>query len=149
MDAQEFLDLAEKLVTARNLYAASYRAAIGRAYYASFHFAVRALDELGFPPARNANGHAQVVRLLQQCGDSTLAGAAGILGDLHGNRIKADYELHRLDVDRIQAAQAAVETARSIFDDVRSFMSEAPRKARVIENLKDRYSTITGKPPSA
>ena len=76
---------------------------IGRAYYASFHFAVRALDELGFPPARNANGHAQVVRLLQQCGDSTLAGAAGILGDLHGNRIKADYELHRLDVDRIQA----------------------------------------------
>jgi hypothetical protein len=65
---------------------------------------------------------------------------------LHGSRIKADYELQRLDVEKIQAAQAAVETARSFFDDVRSFMTEAPRKARVIENLKDRYSAITGRP---
>ncbi len=103
------------------------------------------MAELGFPPAQNAQGHNQAVRLLQQSGDPILEAAGGLLSDLHTLRLKADYQLKRADVEKMNAAQAAVETATSIFDDLDAFTNDLARRSAVITVLTSRYKTITGK----
>jgi hypothetical protein len=145
MDSRDFLDLAKALVLTQNAGAAHFRAAVGRAYYAAFNFAAQTLDELGFPPAKNSLAHNQVVRMLQESGDEALQTAGGILGDLHGDRLKADYDLRRADIEKRKAAQAAVETAMAIFDDFNEFMNDTSRRSGVATNLKPQYNFITGK----
>jgi hypothetical protein len=86
-----------------------------------------------------------VVRLLQRCGDDTLEAAGGLLRDLHTDRIRADYELERTDVETRRAAQTAVELADSVFTDFDTFMANPARKAAVIETLKPLYPRITEK----
>ena len=103
------------------------------------------MTDLGFPPAENAQGHNQTVRLLQQSGDPTLQAAGGILGDLHTLRLKADYNLKRTDVEKMKVVQAAIETATSIFDDFDAFTGDSARRSAVTIALGPRYKTITGK----
>ena len=54
MDPKDFVELAEQLVVARMAGAVQFRTAIGRAYYGAFYFGSQVLDQLGFPPAENA-----------------------------------------------------------------------------------------------
>jgi len=65
----------------------------------------------------------------------------GLLSDLHGDRIKADYELQRTDVEKMTAAQSAVETAVSIFKDLDAFAADLARRSAVTATLKPRYKT--------
>jgi hypothetical protein len=146
MDSRDFLKLAEQLVVARTAGAAHFRTAIGRAYYGAFNFGSQILDQLGFPPAENAHGHNQTVRLFQQSGDPELEAAAGLLGDLHTLRLKADYNLKRTEVEKMKVAQAAVESADSIFDDLNAFLSDPARRSAVTATLGPRYRSLTGKP---
>src|SRR5208337_585022 len=145
MEPRDFLTLAEKLVVAKNAGAAHFRTATGRAYYAAFHQVSKVLGELGFPPAESAEGRVQAVRLLQRSGDTNLEPAGGLLGDLYILRRKADYELQRPDVEKMISAQKAVEIARSIFDDLDSFVADQSRRTSVTACLKPLYKGITGK----
>ena len=145
MDPRDFLKLAENLVVSKNAGPSYFRAAIGRAYYAAFNVASQVLRALGFPPAQSPVGHAHAVRLLQRSGDAALATVGGLLGDLHGDRIKADYELQRTDVEKMQTAQAAVEIADSILRDLDTFMADPARKSAVTGTLSPLYKSITGK----
>jgi uncharacterized protein (UPF0332 family) len=145
MEPRDILSFAEKLVVDKKAGAAHYRTATGRAYYAAFHQVSKALDELGFPPAESAPGHKQAVELLQQSGDSVLAAAGGLLGDLYESRRLADYKLQRSDVEKRSAAQSAVEIALSIFEDLDSFLADQTRRSAVCATLKPRYKRITGK----
>lgn len=122
-----------------------FRTAIGGAYYGAFNFSSQVMTELGFPPAENAQGHNQTVRLLQQSGDPMLEAAGGLLGDLHTLRLKADYNLKRTDVEKMTGAQAAVETAASIFDDLNALMANPARRSAVTSALILLYKAITGK----
>jgi uncharacterized protein (UPF0332 family) len=146
MDAREFLVLAGQLTAHKDARPVHFRAAIGRAYYAAFNAAVQALTEIGFPPAGSSNTHKQIVLMLQKCGDEELGVTGGILGDLHSNRLKADYELRRTNVEKLTAAQAAVETAAEIFADVDTFMKNDDRRSGVAAVLASQYRSITGKP---
>jgi hypothetical protein len=145
MGPREFLKLAEAFVVTPKAGVAQFRTAIGRAYYGAFNFGSQVMTELGFPPAENALGHNQTVRLLQQSGDPILETAGGLLGDLHTLRLRADYNLKRTDVEKMKAAQAAVETAGSIFDDLDAFMGSPARRSAVTIVLSSRYKAITGK----
>src|SRR5438552_1309797 len=109
MDPRDFRKMAVDLVVVKNAGAALFRTAIGRAYFAAFNLASQVLGQLEFPLAENPQGHIQVVRLLQQSSDHPLETAGGLLGDLHGDRIIADYKLNRTDSERVKAAQASVE----------------------------------------
>jgi len=71
--------------------------------------------------------------------------AGGLLGDLYILRRKADYELQRPDVEKMISAQKAVEIARSIFDDLDSFVADQSRRTSVTACLKPLYKSITGK----
>jgi hypothetical protein len=145
MEPRDFLKLAEHLVVAQNAGSAHYRTAIGRAYYASFNLASQVLANLGFPLAKNANGHQQAVRLLQQSADDVLEVVGGLLGDLHADRIKADYDLQRNDVEKMKAAQVAVEIAASIYADVDAFLADQHRKLAVTKAVRPIYTMLTVK----
>jgi len=146
MDPKDFVVLAEQLVVARMAGAVQFRTAIGRAYDGAFNFGSQVLDQLGFPPAENAQGHNQTVRLFQQSGDPMLEATAGLLGDLHTFRLKADYQLKRTDVEKMKVAQAAVESADSIFDDLNAFLGDPARRSAVTATLGPRDRSLTGKP---
>jgi uncharacterized protein (UPF0332 family) len=145
MEPRDFLTLAEKLVVVKNAGAMHFRTATSRAYYAAFHQVSKVLGELGFPPAESAEGHIQAVRLLQRSGDTKLETAGGLLGDLATLRRKADYELNTPDVEKMSSAQAAVEIATSIFDDLDSFVADQSRRTAVTACLKTLYKSTTGK----
>lgn len=145
MEPREFLKLAEQLAVIQNAGPAHYRTAIGRAYYASFNFASQVLAKLGFPLAKNANGHQQAVRLLQQGADGVLETVGGLLGDLHADRIRADYDLQRSGVENLKAAQVAVEIAASIYGDLDAFLADENRKSAVTEAVRSIYTTLTGR----
>jgi hypothetical protein len=145
MNPRDFLLLSTGLVVAKRAAAAHFRTAISRAYYATSHPACRILDELGFPSTQGPQGHARVVRLLQRCGDDTLEAAGGLLRDLHADRIRADHELERTDVETRRAAQTAVELADSLFTDFDTIMADPARRAAATAMLKPLYSAITGK----
>jgi hypothetical protein len=145
MDPRDFLKLAEELVVARMAGAVRFRTAIGRANYGAFNFGSQILGQLGFPPAENAQGHNQTVRLFQHSGDPALEAAAGLLGDLHSLRLKADYQLKRTDVEKMKVAQAAVESADSIFGDLDAFLIDPARRSAVTATLGPRYHLLIGK----
>ena len=145
MDPRDFRNLAVDLVVIKNAGAAHFRTAIGRAYYAAFHVASQVLNALQLPPAENAQGHVQAVRLLQQSGDPTLETAGGLLGDLHGDRILADYQLKRADVEPIKSAQASAEIAVFIIDELDAFAADPARRTAVTATLRPRYKGLTGK----
>ncbi len=145
MDPRAFRDLAIDLVTSQRAGAAYFRAAIGRAYYASFHVASDTLAKLGFPPARNSKGHTQVVRLLAQSGENRLQVVGGLLGDLYTKRLRADYQLDKPDVENLNSGKAAVETSIAIIDDLERFMEDADRKSAACTQLSRCYKSITGK----
>lgn len=147
MDPREFLNLATELVVVRKAGAAHFRGAIGRAYYATLNRVTQILGDLGFPAAVGPQVHGNAVRLLQQSGDNALQIVGGLLSDLHGDRIKADYDLERKDVEKMTAAQSAVETAVSIFKDLDGFAADLARRSAVTAALNPRYKQITGKSP--
>jgi hypothetical protein len=145
MDLRDFRNLAVDLVVVKNASAAHFRTAIGRAYYAALHVASQVLGALQLPPAENPRGHIQAVRLLQQSGDSALETAGGLLGDLHGDRIIADYHLKRTDVETIKSAQASVEITVFIIDELDAFVADTSRREAVIATLEPLYKGLTGK----
>jgi hypothetical protein len=61
-------------------------------------------------------------------------------------RLKADYQLKRAEVKKMKVAQAAVEIADSIFDDLDAFLGDPARRSAVTATLGLRYRSLTGKP---
>jgi uncharacterized protein (UPF0332 family) len=147
MDPRAFRDLATQLVVSKGANAASFRTAISRAYYASFHVASQTIENLGFPPPKGANAHKQVAQLLQESGENELQSLGGMLGDLHTTRLLADYRLDRSDVETRRSGQSAVETCIQIVDGLEQFMADAARKSAAHAHILPHYSLITGKGP--
>jgi len=145
MDPRDFRNLAVELVVVKNARAAHCRTAIGRAYYAAFHVASQVLGALQLPPAENPQGHIQAVRLLQQSGDPALETAGGLLRDLQGDRIIADYHLKKTEVETVRAAQASVEIAVFVIDELDAFAADPVRRTAVAATLKPLYKGLTGK----
>jgi len=112
MTGDDFIHLAGKLATSGE--EASLRTAVSRAYYGAFHLALQFLADIGRPVPRNTNAHVQVARKLQTAGQPDAYRAGSLLGDLHTERIKADYRLDDMRVGTAAFARTCVETAHEI-----------------------------------
>jgi hypothetical protein len=145
MDPRDFLDLAGRLNSMSDAGPAHHRAAIGRAYYAAYCVAAEVFDRLRWPLPRSANGHDQVVRLLQSSGDAELRTAGGLLSDLRTDRNRADYDMSRTDVEKPKVAMAKVETAKLIVSELDKFLTDQSRKEKAATKMETTYKIITGK----
>ncbi len=112
MNGNDFIQLAGRLATSAE--PASLRSAVSRAYYGAFHLAGEFLADIGHPVARNANAHVLVARMLQSSGQPDAVRAGSLLGDLHSDRIKADYRLDDHRVETSAFARLKVESAHAI-----------------------------------
>ena len=112
MNGDDFIQLAGKLATHSE--PAALRSAVSRAYYGAFHLAGEFLAEIDRPVPRNANAHVLLARTLQSLGHPDARGAGSLSGDLHSDRIKADYRLDDLRVETTAFARVSVETAHEI-----------------------------------
>jgi uncharacterized protein (UPF0332 family) len=114
MDPRDFRELADRLAGGAS--PAEYRSAISRAYYAAFHVGIETLHALGFRVSRGAAGHGEVARCFDNCANQEAVNAARSLSNLHTLRIRADYQLDRLDVESAAVAVKAVKQAQSVID---------------------------------
>ena len=132
MNGDDFIQFAGKLATSAD--PASLRSAVSRAYYGAFHLAGEFLVDIGRPVPRNANAHVLVARMLQSSGQPDAVRAGSLLGDLHSDRIKADYRLDDRRVETAAFARLKVEIAhavRSALDQCRLEPARSQIQARV------------------
>jgi uncharacterized protein (UPF0332 family) len=93
VNERDFLTLAT--VLAGGATEASWRTAVGRAYYAAFHVARRLLEDVGFAVPRADRAHTYLSFRLQNCGDAPVETAGAKLQVLRTNRNLVDYDLRR------------------------------------------------------
>ena len=112
MTGDDFIHLAGKLATSVD--EAALRSAVSRAYYGAFHLALQFLEDIERRIPRNAQAHVQATRTLQNSAHPDAYRAGSLLGDLHTERIKADYRLDDKRVGTSAFARTCVETAHEI-----------------------------------
>lgn len=113
MTGTDYIGFAAK-IAATYADAASCRSAISRAYYGAFHLARSLLDRLETRPPRNANAHVFVQHRLANCGHPLAVEAGCFLADLYADRLNADYNLTKKQVETVSYARTSVETAKRI-----------------------------------
>jgi uncharacterized protein (UPF0332 family) len=113
MKAADYFQFAGK-IAATYPEAASCRSALSRAYYGAFHLAKSFLDQIDSRPPRNASTHVFVHQRLSNCGHSQAALAGSLLADLYADRLDADYDLGKKQVESVSYARAGVVTAQRI-----------------------------------
>lgn len=113
MTGDDFIAVAGK-IAATYSDPANCRTAISRAYYGAFHLARSFLDGMGIKPPRNANTHVFIQHRLAGSGHPAAGKVASLLGDLHEDRLHADYRLDRKQIETVEHARASVERAMRI-----------------------------------
>jgi hypothetical protein len=101
IDGNHFIQLGGKLAAAAEPDEVACRTAVSRAYYGVFHLALAFLSDLGILIPANANAHAAAQRYLIASGHPDAQHAGTLLGDLHSDRIKADYRLDDARFERV------------------------------------------------
>lgn len=127
MNGDEFIEFAGKLAARTRSDAATCRTATSRAYYGAFHTARALLRELGYIAPTLANVHVFVQHYLIGSGQSDAQRAGRFLGELHSDRIKADYRIDLLAVEDPRFAQASVELAHRCLSALRACEQEPAR----------------------
>ncbi len=99
MNPGDFISVAEELAKGKR--EAHRRSAISRAYYAVFHEAKQALQTKRneYVP-KNSNAHAHVQTWLINQQDNTLSALGSDIGNLHSQRLRADYNIDELIIDK-------------------------------------------------
>jgi uncharacterized protein (UPF0332 family) len=134
---EDFLVLAEAWVTTGS--EAEWRCAVSRAYYAAFHAARQLLRDLGFRVPRAGQAHAYTFMRLSNCGALVLQQAGADLDALHGERNRADYDIHQ--TLRHTDAIHLVQRARQIVVQLAAGLGE-PTRTRIRDAMRD-YERIT------
>jgi len=129
MDPNEFLRLGEELVERRT--PLGCRAAIGRAYYGAFNMTASLMRNAGIKVAGGPKAHQQMWQDLLNCGIQELRIPGSQLGDLHGMRRRADYEMDNPDPEDYSTAKFWVTEAREHIETIKQ-MFAGPNRAAVV-----------------
>ncbi len=141
MDPDEFVKLSAKLV---GMGRPGARSAVSRAYYGSFHKAVKMLAEVASVPPGSQKSHVISVEYLKSCGHSDGIKAGRLLGDLHADRLKSDYRLDDAAVETMQFAMIAVESAAEFGRLLDAFRRSCESDETVLQRLKAGIAAVNG-----
>jgi len=122
----------------------SPRSAISRAYYATYHTAVQALEGIGISPGRGPGGHQRVQDLLSNADDGELATVASKIGDFRSKRIAADYHLSDTSVENQKTARCYVNLAKDLMVRVGTCFSDKHRATRIGHGIRARVPDLGG-----
>jgi uncharacterized protein (UPF0332 family) len=144
MNGADFIQLAGRLAARPQENAAVYRTVVSRAYYGAFHLAQALLSEWGFTAPRLDNAHVFVQHLLIGSEHVDAASAGRLIENLHGNRLKADYDLGFSAADQQRFAQLAVERAHRVVTLLESCRAEAAT-AQIAAGIRAYLEARSGK----
>jgi len=113
MDPRAFLALAKRLQAAEKN-PEGRRSTVSRAYYAAFIVAAEFFEVIGCKVPVGPQSHELAYNFLNNCGDEVLVKAGSKLNDLRGERICADYKLHKKHVEDELIVQTLVSTAGEV-----------------------------------
>ena len=134
MNPRDLCQLATRLVDGGS--PVELRTAISRAYYAVYLVAVEHLEGMSFRISKGPGGHGEVQHHFNNSGNVDLQHVSSQLGDLHGKRIRADYQLDRRDVENPKTARALVaQTSQMIETLDRCCLGE--RRIQIIQAIRD------------
>jgi hypothetical protein len=141
MEGTDFLAVARHLV-GREHDEAALRSAVSRAYYAAYSHARQVLVRLGFQQFhRAARDHGKVRRYLENCGVADIARQGQALGDLHTDRIHADYHLEDQKFRSANNAALGILCAEQIISCL-SHCDSGSQKQRVTDGLRHYAETV-------
>lgn len=89
----------------------------------------RFLADIEIKPPRNANTHVFVQHRFARSGHPEAGKVASLLGDLHEDRLQADYNLDKMQIETIAHARASVERAIRIQTALNECMSAESKRA--------------------
>ena len=142
MDALAFIDLAQSLSVAGS--ECEWRTAVSRSYYGLFHIVAEFLDahQVGIP--KNAGGHMEAYRSLNECKVEALRSVARVLNKLRTDRNSADYDLADRGFSDNRLAQASFATAKRACDGFLLIVCDPKKAADVVRGVKEYRSKIAG-----
>jgi uncharacterized protein (UPF0332 family) len=129
MNPRDFQSLSQELLQVPGV--ARHRAAIGRAYYATFNVAAALLRDAGFRVPESAAAHLEVTRVLKASANKEVERVGAQIENMRGLRNKADYQMAQLDVERAATAATVVAGARLCIDTLDACFSGSNRAAIV------------------
>jgi uncharacterized protein (UPF0332 family) len=128
MNGDDFLAFAGKLAV-QHRDPPGARTAVSRAYYGVFHTAKDLLERLGLYIPTQENAHKKLVMYYANSKQPIAQNIAGMLGDLHERRKKADYALSDVRWESLQFAQNSLERTHEIRSLLMSLEQEPNRSA--------------------
>lgn len=135
MNPSEFIVLAGKLAVRTKDDAAMCRTVTGRAYYGAFNIARDLLRSINVVVPNGGQAHGYIKNQLSGCKHLSAKQAGDLLGDLHSDRLRADYDLHLAGPETERTAKQSVEMAHQI----QSFLEDCavePTKSTVKDEIK-------------
>jgi uncharacterized protein (UPF0332 family) len=145
MNAEEFIRLAGRLAASTADDPAAFRTSVSRAYYGVFHLARQLLDELGIRPSRSDNSHLYLQHFLHGSAQPNAMLAGALLGQMHSNRLRADYELDDKDVGRRDVARYSVEVAHQLISLINACRQE-PIRTEIVAGIPRYQQARKGGP---
>ncbi|MFA4917381.1 MAG: hypothetical protein WC560_12025 [Syntrophales bacterium] len=140
MDPRDFLQIATNLSNGSK--PAEFRTAVSRAYYAAYHVGVGFLNGMDCHISEGSNGHAEVSRDLNNCGDHELSKVGSKINDLRSERIIADYKLNKTKYDDQRNTQATVMQAERIIKALDQYAS-SPRQIEIAKAIKEYRKKVS------
>ena len=135
MNPLDFHKVADNLVNQEG--AAELRSAISRAYYGTFLFCCKKINDLGFNLPRDATAHGEVSKYLNNCDIFKLKSAAYQLINLRSKRNSADYDLNNKKVEKIKNVKGNVLQAKKIVKTINDcFTKDSDQIALKIEDYR-------------
>jgi hypothetical protein len=139
MEPGEFITFASRTVTQGK---AGARSAISRAYYGAFHASRRVLQELAAEVPRSAAAHNLLPQFFQAVNHPSANAAATLLSGLHGERIKADYQLTLTSIEETAFAKLMVESAVETQNHLGAFHRDCRADARLLQEFRDGVARV-------
>lgn len=139
MNATEFITIAGRVI---GLGKAGPRTAISRAYYGLFHIARSLVEEFTAETYGSGKSHNLIPQFIEEAAHPTGITVARMLGDLHTERIKADYRLNDESTDDVEFAKVCVETALYGQRLLEQFRQECLADPQLLQNLRDGVARV-------
>lgn len=137
MDPREFHKLAGILAAKVGAGPAQCRTAISRTYYATFHVALEAMDDLGIRVPRGPRAHTELQTTWSRLDHPKAREIGSSLGDLHSKRISADYRILERGCEQVSTARTYVELGSALLSSIAEARMD-PTRAELVEAIRRR-----------
>jgi uncharacterized protein (UPF0332 family) len=140
VEGREFLKVAEHLLKGKG--EAAWRSAVSRAYYGAFNHVVGFYKSKGVIFDRGEYVHKRIRDCMANCAVEEIVDVSALLGSIHTERIRADYNMLHKGFLKKQNSEATVINAKSC---IAAFDKHRDRS---VKGVKEHFTKVYRCPSS-